>query len=361
MLNLINNNIKYVFKKKGMFPIYLIFGVTYRCNARCQTCFNWKYLNEPDLIRKELKLQEIEKISAGLGRLVWLLFTGGEPFLREDLDSIAKIFYNQNKVKNITIPTNALRTDAIIETTCKILDACPGTKVVVSLAMDDIEERHDEIRGVPGNFRSLRNTYTELVKLRQKKNNLSINLNTVIMNQNVKRIREIIDYVKAHMGNVDFHGFELLRGDPKESGLVPPSVSDYQLALREIKDYCKNYDFYNMPLARVLKGAKILARDIELQILREQRQVVPCYAGMISGVLDPDANVRLCELLPAVGNLRDMDFDFHKVWFSKKANEHRSMINKKGCYCTHSCFVSSSLLFNPRIYPKLLQYALRYS
>ncbi len=343
-----------------MLPIYLIFGVTYRCNSKCRTCFNWKYLNDPGEIRKELGLHEIKRISDGLGKLVWLLFTGGEPFLRQDLDSVAKIFCSQNKVKNITIPTNGLLTTTIVETTCKILDACPSAKVVVSVAMDDIEERHDEIRGVPGNFRSLLKTYTELAKLRREKKNLSINLNTVVMNENVSRVRKIIDYVKANMGEVDFHGFELLRGDPKESSLAPPSISDYQLALADIKDYWCNYDFYNMPLSRVLRGAKILARDIELQILREQRQVIPCYAGAISGVIEPYGSVRLCELLPRVGNLRNTNFDFPKVWFSKRADNCRSMISKKRCYCTHSCFISSSLLFNPMLYPKLLRYILKY-
>jgi MoaA/NifB/PqqE/SkfB family radical SAM enzyme len=343
-----------------MLPIYLVFGVTYRCNAKCRTCFNWQHLNNSGETSKELTLDEIEAIAKSMGKLVWLLFTGGEPYLRRDLDKIAEIFYTRNKVKNITIPTNALLTEPIIETTSKILEACPKAKVVVSLALDDIGEKHDIIRGVPGNFTALLKTYAELAKLRNAYKNLSVNLNTVITNQNVGRIETIIDYVKTNMPDVDFHGFELIRGEPKDSGLVPPSIEEYQAALVHIKKYWKSYKFYNMPLSKLLKGAKILARDIELQTIREQRQVIPCYAGSISGVIDPDGNVRLCELLPAVGNLYDAGLDFSKVWFSGEADKYRRAIGRKECFCTHSCFISSSLLFNPMIYPKLFGYMARY-
>ena len=74
----------------------------------------------------------------------------------------------------------------------------------------------------------------------------------------------------------------------------------------------------------------------------------PCHAGRISGVLDARGEVRMCELRDAVGNVKDTDYDFGKLWFSPAADAQRASIRAKECHCTHSCFMSSSLVFDVR-------------
>ncbi len=89
-----------IFYKRNMKPIYLIFNATNRCNSFCSTCFAWNYLNKsPD---KELKIDEISKISDSLGKIEWLLVTGGEPFLRQDLEEVIK----NSKIKLIYTSTS---------------------------------------------------------------------------------------------------------------------------------------------------------------------------------------------------------------------------------------------------------------
>jgi len=58
-------------------PIHLTFFVTRRCNSKCPFCFYLKGNISPD-VRPELSLDEIEKISASMGDLLWLSFSGGE-------------------------------------------------------------------------------------------------------------------------------------------------------------------------------------------------------------------------------------------------------------------------------------------
>jgi len=359
MLHLINN-LRYVFFKKGMLPVYLIFGVTYRCNSRCETCFNWRYVDDPEAIKRELTLREIEKISSSLNRIGWLLFTGGEPFLRNDLDQIAEVFYGGNGVRNITIPTNGLLTARIVEKTGQILDCCPEARVTVSLALDGVGDLHDEIRGAPGNFRSLMKTYQGLVNSKKGRRNLSINLNTVVFSKNIEGIKRLIHHARNNMSEADFHTFELLRGQPRNPDLRALRPEEFAKVLEMIKEHWKGFGFSDMPLTKFINAAKILARDLELETLRQRRQVIPCYAGQISGVIDPYGDVRLCELLPPVGNLKDAHMDFPAVWFSEKAEYLRKSIRRGECFCTHSCFLSSSLLFNPRQYPRLLWYAVRF-
>ncbi|HET7453440.1 MAG TPA: hypothetical protein VFL12_11900, partial [Thermoanaerobaculia bacterium] len=49
-----------------------------------------------------------------------------------------------------------------------------------------------------------------------------------------------------------------------------------------------------------------------------------------------------------VGNIRDFGWSFRKAWFSPKAVEMRRKIAERACWCTHSCFMTSSLPFSPR-------------
>lgn len=343
-----------------MLPIYLIFDVTFKCNSKCITCFNWSMLNRKD--EDELLLDEIKKISLQLDHILWLLLSGGEPFLRKDIDEICEIFYIQNNVKRITIPTNGLMPEVIKQKTESILQKCTKANVVISLSLDDIGERHDAIRGVKGNFEKTLETYKILVELKKKYPKLSININTVLFHKNISNIDKILNFVKTNLKDADFHGFEMLRSQPR--GMARPIAPGiYDKVLPKLKRYWSSYDFYNMPFSKVMKGLKIMARDIELETIKTGKNI-DCYAGSISGVIGAQGDVQLCELLPSVGNLKDSNFNFKKIWFSETADMQRDMIKDK-CElcsnCTHSCFVSSSIVFNYKMYPKLIKYIIKYA
>jgi len=49
-----------------------------------------------------------KKIASHLGRLWQVTLSGGEPFLREDLDQICSVFSRVNSARILTIPTNSL-------------------------------------------------------------------------------------------------------------------------------------------------------------------------------------------------------------------------------------------------------------
>ena len=54
---------------------------------------------------------------------------------------IIKIFYDNNKIKHLAIPTNG--TFSVKETVEKILEQCPGLKLRVFVSIDDIKEKVD--------------------------------------------------------------------------------------------------------------------------------------------------------------------------------------------------------------------------
>jgi len=54
-----------------------------------------------------------------------------------------------------------------------------------------------------------------------------------------------------------------------------------------------------------------------------------------------------------VGNLRDFDLDFMKLWKSEKNKETIRKIRRKKCFCTHGCDVTVNILFSRKL-PLLL-------
>ena len=61
----------------------MVISISYRCNSKCRTCDVWRKPND------DLTLEEWDKVFQKLGRSpVYMTFTGGEPFLRDDLDQM---------------------------------------------------------------------------------------------------------------------------------------------------------------------------------------------------------------------------------------------------------------------------------
>ena len=87
---------KKLFYKKGSYPFYIIFFVTSSCTAKCEHCLLG---DRKDRREYELTIDEIDNLSRGLNSILFMFLTGGEPFLREDLDEIAFIFVKNNHVQ----------------------------------------------------------------------------------------------------------------------------------------------------------------------------------------------------------------------------------------------------------------------
>ena len=63
-----------------------------------------------------------------------------------------------------------------------------------------------------------------------------------------------------------------------------------------------------------------------------------------------------CELLDRkLGDLRGKDFDFQRIWHGEDADAIRRHIHDTGCFCTYECFLTNSIVFNPRMVPRLLR------
>ena len=155
--------------------------VTGRCNAKCKMCF---YAEDMDKKEKDLTFEEIKTISETAGQFNRLWVSGGEPTLREELPEIIEMFYKNNEIKDVNIPTNGLKPDRIVAWVKQIRRNCPELNINLSLSLDGFGDTHDIQRGVPGNFYKAMGTLKLIEKNFADDGRVLKNLATVITKYN---------------------------------------------------------------------------------------------------------------------------------------------------------------------------------
>jgi MoaA/NifB/PqqE/SkfB family radical SAM enzyme len=93
---------------------------TYRCCMRCKTCSIWKY---PSDILKEIKARELEILPP----LKFVNITGGEPFVRNDLENTIEVAFK--KAPRVVISNAGYHVDEILA----LADRFPDIGIRVSL------------------------------------------------------------------------------------------------------------------------------------------------------------------------------------------------------------------------------------
>jgi radical SAM protein with 4Fe4S-binding SPASM domain len=339
-------------------PIQLTLFLTSRCNARCPFCF---YLStrQPCLNgSQELTFDEIEKMAASLGNLLWLAFSGGEIFLREDIVEITKVFYELNKPAIILLPTNGLLPEKIYQKTEAILRNSPNSVVTVKLSLDGPEELHDSLRGVKGAFRQTIATYKLLCGLLDRYDNFELGINTVFCAANQDRMAEIIQFVGGRLEKIKTHTVSLIRGDVLDDELKQIDQRKYHEAIILLESRLKKKSAvrYSFKGARLKAAQDILQRRFIHQTLKHKRQVIPCYAGRLTVVVTEKGDVYPCESFAGMlGNVRESDYNLPQILQSERGGQALAAIKGKECYCTHECYMMMNILFNPCQYPVLLK------
>lgn len=326
--------------KKNSMPVYVTFFVTNKCNLKCQHCFYSAELNQP---KQELTLDEIKKMSESMDKFLVLLYSGGEPFLRRDLAEITYQFYRQNDIQYLSIPTNGLLLKNMEEMICKICESCSKLATIINFSIDGLEKTHDAIRGVSNAFNNTINSFKHIFPLKQRYANLSLGFTITLNALNQDEIPELYEYLKTL--NPDSIGVNLVRGTPKNPLVKNINLDNYSKIIHKIQDdLMKGVLPGHSPFLMELSKYKY---DIINKISRENKYVSPCYASKIACVIYPEGDVYPCELLNTkIGNIRDYDFDFRKLWMSEKNKGISDWIIKSKCFCTHECNVGCNVTFN---------------
>lgn len=336
-----------IFYKRGM-PLNLIYFVTSKCNARCRHCFYWRKLNT-DV--EELDLEAIEKVARSIPDLLALSLTGGEPFLRSDLAEIASLFSRFTKVANIQIPSNGILTDSIFRTTKEILKKChKDIRIVVGISIDDFATEHDTIREVEGCFQKAVETIKQLKSLEDKFLNFRVGDPITITKANQERVSCLVDFLRDEL-SIKETGVNIIRSEVKDMSLKDLNIKYYDEVMLKLREEFLNRLNEQKPswAERVLSARQYRGSRILSKIYSQNKYITPCYAGSLLAIMREDGDIYPCEMLDEkMGNVKDFDFSFKKLWFSGKAEEIRSKIKKQRCFCTYECAMTLNTLFNFR-------------
>jgi len=315
-----------IFGYPRILPLNYTVSVLYSCNSRCKTCniYNKKSDN--------LTLDEYQKIFKKIGHSpYWVTISGGEPFLRTDLVDICKIIYAYSKPKILNIPTNGILVEKITQDVEDIVEACPETQVIINLSIDAVGKDHDELRQVPDNYEKVIQVFNNLRKLKYQ--NLNIGIHTVISKFNVKKFSEIASQLMAlkpdsYITEIAEERIELdtIAAD------ITPSQLDYSSAIDFLIHRIKNGKFKGMN--KITQAFRIEYYNMVKKVLRDKTQIIPCYSGISSVQISPDGEVWSCCIkAKSMGNLRDENYDFKKIWNNENFKKERKSIKNKECYC----------------------------
>ncbi len=324
-----------MFKKRKMNRINrLIFFVTSRCNSKCSHCFYWKNLNAKD----ELSTKEVKKAADSLGKLDWLYLSGGEPFLRPDLIEICRYFVDKCGVKKLIIPTNGTLKKQTIEFVKEISSKC---RIKIHVSLDGLKDTHDKIRGIECFDKSI--SLLKKLKELQKRYKFKFNAMITISNKNINEIVSLGRYLDSL--NIHF-SITPIRGSPKDIKLNAPTSKQW---IKLTDDLQKNTKGFAKGILSFL--TTIPKKRMYVDALNGKRSSKGifgsiCEAGNKIGVLEYNGDVRLCELTNKIGNIKDYNYDFNKVWFNEKGSRMRDNQNKlEICkFCTHTCFVEPKIV-----------------
>lgn len=337
-------------------PFTLTYSVTAACQSRCKTCnIGLKYHEDPERKKKDLSLEEIEKIFKTMKPLYFFNVSGGEPFLRDDLPDIVSLACNYLKPGIVHIPTNALAPQKINDLTEEIIIVTKkynnGAVVTVKPSIDGAGERHDEIRGVKGNFKRLLETIDLLKELEKKYDSFHLELGTVVSNYNINELNEIEDFV--HSLDVGSYRNEIAEqrseffniGDP-----ITPAYEVYEELMEKFSEKIVNNIHRKKKMHKTTEALRLVYYQLVSRILKENRQVIPCYAGISNVHINYDGGVWPCCVLGydhEMGSLRYYDYDFQKLWYSDDAGEVRKYIHNKNCACPLANQAYSNVLLDP--------------
>src|ERR671938_2084020 len=332
-------------------PVLLNILCTSVCDMRCVHCFFTEELDDRPRKKLQMKTAEIERISETLGaNLGVLILAGGEPFTRKDLPEIARAFYQNNKLESIYLMSNGQIQKRIMPDVVRILQECPNLNVTVALGIDGLKPEHEKIRQKPGSWDIAIDTARQLQEIKKEYGRLDIQTCTCFMNSNQDTIFEWYDFLKYDLkpDKVSFNYIRPPSADPVELEIDHSRYAQLAYMIDEDSRHAAIKNNYGGDAGFFKAAIDIYMHGLIAKTQETQTAQTTCYAGFAGGVIHDERTVSSCENLAPIGNLRDYDWNFQKLWLSPAMQARRKKA-ASGCFCTHeSNSYYPSLPFNPR-------------
>ena len=292
-------------------PTDMCIIVTYRCPMQCQMCDIWKNPTQKD---KEITLAEIEKLPS----VKFINITGGEPFVREDLEDIIEIAFH--KSPRVVISTSGWFEERII----KIAKRFPNIGIRISI--EGLSQKNDELRGRQGGFDKGLRTLLRLKEIGVK----DIGFGITVSNHNSADMLSLYQLSKSlglEFATATFHNSYYFHKEDnyiinkKEVCKNFETLIEWQLREKHPKSWFRAY--FNMGL---------------INYIQDRPRLLPCEAGLVNFFVDPYGEIYPCNGLEekfwkeSMGSIRKTD-SFEEIWNSEQAKKVRQKVHNCPKHC----------------------------
>lgn len=260
---------------------YISLVLTKRCNAKCQMCNC--HLN-PTRVEEEFTADLIDR----LPQMKSTTLTGGEPFLRKDIEEI--IGRLQGKTDRILINTNGFFTEKM----CNMARRYPDVGIRISI--DGMEITHNTIRGVPNIYKQAMKSLEELIKIRGKHD---LGIGFCVQDCNYKELIPMFEW--ADKQGLEF-GFSVVQNS-SFFNKSDNEIKQEQEILLELEKLKKGYLKGMSPR----KWARAFFVDGAEKYVTGEPKPLKCDAGRTSFFINPYGEVMPCNDFPQdmiMGDLR---------------------------------------------------------
>ena len=300
-------------------PTRAEFRFTDNCNSRCITCNAWKNKSENELTTEELKDVLGQLRAMGIKQLV---FTGGEPLLRNDIGAVVKEASSLG-FEAIIIVTNGLLLEKKAD---ELLD---GGVTHIDVSIDAIGEANDKIRGVPGYYDRAVKGIETVQRLKKSKglDDVAVTImTTLLMKDNVDDIPKLVELAKSLDAYLLFNllddRVDIFKGIPLSELLVKDEEK-----IDETIDYLKSVNKKHPGLISQCDYTLEYARDY---LKGKNRYNFHCIHGYKRVCLGAHGEIYpSCWAMPPIGNIREDNLQ--EIIGSKKQRELAKKMYKMEC------------------------------
>lgn len=343
-------------EQKKALPQTLIFFVTSRCNARCDFCLYYDQITNPVAKERELTIPEVEKIARNYGNLHYLGLSGGEPFVRKDLEQICQAFIDHCSTQVIDIPSNFYYTDTMVETMEPLVRKNPNVIFELQMSIDQIGEAHNESRKVKDLYRKAIQSFRALSEIREEHSNLKLKISIVHLESNREHLDEIVSELSREVQydriQLTFPHSMVPEGEDLAS---EEELAEYTTAADHLTRRATSQNPADLHTVGILSVKSIYHRLLAEAVKKHRNVGSYCEAGRYIVVINEKGDVFPCEpLWHPIGNLRDHNYEMKTVLNGKTYSDFRDRFLGEGkCNCTWSCAMHSTISVTPKYLPQL--------
>ena len=326
--------------KSPALPYKVTFVATYHCNFRCQMCNIWQKKSV-----NEMTPDEITRFFTRWSQFRWVHMTGGELFMRRDLDDVvAAIQASCRSLFLLNFPTTGWFGDKTVALVNATLKRGVG-RLMTTISIDGPKPLHEELRGLPGSWDRGIETFRRLRGI--KKSNFQVVVGMTLMEKNATKVDETLAAIQAVIP--DFKRSELHLNVGHESphyfaNVGSPASSHHAVILEAVADH-RRKNGSNLHPVRFLEDRyqALIANYYETG-----KSPLPCTALSSSCFVDAYWDLYPCSIWDEkVGNLRDADFDLGALWESERRRALRRDVAEENCsHCWTPCEAYPTILGN---------------